>query len=69
MYVFCCTANVGVCIVLCPALCADVCVVFCVRCGCTFCDVHYVYVYVIEEKQRHWVLVECGNQSGVCKNR
>ena len=25
------------------------------------CGVHYVYVNVIEEKRRHFVLVGCGN--------
>jgi len=50
MYVLCCTAGVGVCIMWCHTLFVGVCVVLCVACGCTCCNVHGVYVYVIEEK-------------------
>jgi len=31
------------------------------------CDVNNVYVYVIEEKRKQWVLAGCGNRSRVRK--
>ena len=31
--------------------------------------IYMVYVYVIEEKKRHWVLIGCDNQSSVCIER
>lgn len=78
VYVVCCTSGVGVCVVLYIGCRCMYCVVLyalhgCmygmvlyVMCGCMHCDVHCVYVYVIEEKQRNCVFFMCGNQFRVC---
>ena len=62
----CCTPGVCICIVWCSTSCVGVCVVlytgcrcmYCVVlydvCGCMCCGVHYVYVYMVEEKKKHW---------------
>jgi len=55
-YVLCCTPGVAAYNVWCFMLCVSVFV----------CDVHYLYVYVIEVKIRHWVLTEFGNRLCVC---
>ena len=58
----CYVHDVGVCVVLyteCRCMCCCVSYV-----GVLCRVVHCVYVYMIEEKQRHWVLVGCGNRSG-----
>ena len=67
--VWCCTSGTDVCVVLYIRCRYRYCVVLYIVCGCICCDVHYVYVYVIEEKQRHWVLSGCGNQFNVCTKR
>ena len=54
-----CTPGVGACVV-CRCGCVY-CMVLYVVCGCMCCDVHCVYVYMIEENQMKRVLVGCGN--------
>ena len=62
-----CTPGVGVCVV---GRCGFMYyLVLFIMCGFTFCDVHYVYVYVIEEKKIHRALVGYENQPNVCIER
>lgn len=55
-----CTQGVGVCFI---CQCGFIyCMFFYVICGCMCFDVKCVYVYMVEEKKRNWVLIGCGNQ-------